>query len=98
MPRWVDARDGEEEEAEDESTSEEEDEGDVEEQADDDEEDEQEAADANDRILSNAGAGPSGQRQKISIPLGRKDLVCHVSGCSSLHSFLLILLLYFIQF
>ena len=76
MPRWVDARDdeGEPAEEEEESSSEEEDEaqGNV------------EAADVDAHVEQSEEqieheAGISGQRQKISITLGKKSLVCHVS-------------------
>ncbi len=71
----MDTRQEDEEEAEEASTSEEEDE-DVEEEAGD--EDGEADADQNDRTASNAQAGPSGQREKITISLGKKGLVCHV--------------------
>ena len=85
MPRWVDTRQGDEEEMEEESTSEEEDD-DVEEEVEEEEEDEAEEengeanADQDDRTASNAQAGPSGQREKITISLGKKGLVCHVGA------------------
>ncbi len=84
MPRWVDTREVDEEEVDDESTSEEEDEEEieedraVEEDVDVEEEDGEGNVDQNDRAASNAQAGPSGQRGKISISLGKKGLVCHV--------------------
>ncbi|CAL8469557.1 g9098 [Coccomyxa elongata] len=85
MPRWVDTREGGEEEVDDESTSEEEDDEEIEDQAveedvDVEEEDGEGNVDQNDRAASNAQAGPSGQRGKISISLGKKGLVCHVCG------------------
>ena len=83
MPRWVDTREGDEEEVDDDSTSEEGEEEDMEDQAveedvDDEEEDGEGTVDQNDRAASNTQAGPSGQRGKISISLGKKGLVCHV--------------------
>ena len=79
MPRWVDAQP---EEAEEESSSEEEG-SDVEEEDEQDDAgvavDAEAAADAEDNgAETRKTAGPSGQRQKISIPLGKKGLVCHV--------------------
>lgn len=81
MPRWVDTRQGDEEEMEEESTSEEEDD-DVEEEVEEeeDEAEEENDADQDDRTASNAQAGPSGQREKITISLGKKGLVCHVGA------------------
>ncbi|KAK9908379.1 hypothetical protein WJX75_006998 [Coccomyxa subellipsoidea] len=66
---------------EEESTSEEEDD-DVEEEVEEeeDEAEEENDADQDDRTASNAQAGPSGQREKITISLGKKGLVCHVCG------------------
>ena len=84
MPRWVDTRQGDEEDVEEESTSEEEDD-DVEEQAEEESDEAEEDigdtdADQDDRTASNAQAGPSGQREKITISLGKKGLVCHVGA------------------
>ena len=41
---------------------------------------------ADDRAQSGATAGPSGQKQKIVIPLGNRKLVCHVRTPSVLPS------------
>ena len=86
MPRWVDAREGVAEEEEDEPSSEEdEEEADMdqaEEPAEQNVEDE-EPDDTDERAQTGASAGPSGQKQKITIPLGNRKLVCHVSPRSS---------------
>ena len=84
MPRWVDAREEEGDVDEEESSSEEDEE---QQQIDPDDEVLEQAAedgeqdpgqDNDERAQTGAAAGPSGQKQKITIPLGNRKLVCHV--------------------
>ena len=86
MPRWVDAREGDAEDEDDEPSSEDDEEevdmDRAEEPAEQDVEDE-EPDDTDERAQSGATAGPSGQKQKITIPLGNRKLVCHVRLRSS---------------
>lgn len=85
MPRWVDAREDDADRAEEESSSEEEeDEEQMDQDVEPDEgvaEDEEQGSgeDGYERAQSGSKAGPSGQKRKLTIPLGKKDLVCHVS-------------------
>ncbi len=81
MPRWVDAREGDAEDEDDEPSSEDDEEefdmDRAEAPAEQDVEAE-EPGDTDERVQSGATAGPSGQKQKITIPLGNRKLVCHV--------------------
>lgn len=88
LPRWVENTNADDDEAQEESTSEEEEEEDVEEQgvqsAQEEVDEETDDGQDNDRAASHGQAGPSTQRQKISISLGKKDLVCHVRRLASI--------------
>ena len=84
MPRWVDAREDDAQDEHQEPSSEEDEEEEDMDQAEEPAEQivgDDEPGDTEERAQSGATAGPSGQKQKITIPLGNRKLVCHVRPC-----------------